>query len=167
MPPNTRLMVATTNEDDLLERAGVAPVLHLHGSLFETSCARSCGWHVSDDEDNAWSLRPCPRCGARTRPGSVWFGEPVPEGALQALADFDPDGCLVVGSSSIVQPIAAIPPELALADKPVVDINIEETPLAGVPGVQHLRGTAALLLPELVDLMTSALVRSRSTQGIP
>lgn len=164
LPSNRQVLVATTNEDDLLERAGVQPVLHLHGSLFDTECAAHCGWRVCDDADNSWSLRHCPRCGARVRPGSVWFGEPVPRSALSALEHFDPDGCLVVGSSSLVQPVAAIPPELALAGSPVVDINIAETPLSGTAAV-HLRGPACAVLPALVDHLTSEVVRRQAAQG--
>ena len=43
-----QVLIATTNEDDLLERAGIRPVVHLHGSLFATSCANDCGWSVVD-----------------------------------------------------------------------------------------------------------------------
>ncbi|MHC5067744.1 MAG: Sir2 family NAD-dependent protein deacetylase [Planctomycetota bacterium] len=159
-----QVLIATTNEDDLLERAGVSPVLHLHGSLFTSRCANDCGWSTTNDQDNAWSFVPCPRCGAPVRPGSVWFGEPLPPAPLAAIEAFRPDGCLVVGSSSLVQPAAAIPPELALAGRPVVEINPQATPLSGM--IDHaLFGTARALLPDLVDLLTSRLVRSVSDHG--
>lgn len=161
-PEPRRVLVATTNEDDLLERAGVRPVLHLHGSLFETRCSGRCGWRVRDEIDNGWSFRDCPHCGAPVRPGSVWFGEPVSPFALDLLERFDPDGCLVVGSSGVVQPAAAIPPELALAGHPVVEINPVATPLSDVAAC-HLGGTARTLLPELVDLLTSDTMRSTRT----
>lgn len=156
-----RVLVATTNEDDLLERAGVDPVVHLHGSLFETRCADDCGWSAADDLDNGLSFLDCPRCGAMVRPGSVWFGESVIGSALTALDQFEPDGCLVVGSSVLVQPVSAIPPEMALAGLPVVEINPQETPLDTVATVS-LRGGAKQFLPPLVDLLTSATIRSRA-----
>ncbi len=83
VPPPGRVLIATTNEDVLLERAGVSQVMHLHGSLFETQCSAGCGWRAPDDCDNALSMLPCPRCGARVRPGSVWYeGGSLPRGPL-------------------------------------------------------------------------------------
>ncbi len=159
-PPPARVLVATTNEDDLLERSGVDPVVHLHGSLFDTRCAVDCGWSACDDDDNSLSLGPCPRCGARVRPGSVWFGEALPHAALEAISHFDPDGCLLVGSSCLVQPASAIPPELAMAGRPVVEINPDETPFSRIAAAS-LRGTAKDLLPPLVDLLTSRTIQDQ------
>lgn len=155
-----QVLVATTNEDDLLERAGVQPVLHLHGSLFDTICAAGCGWRTRDDHDNGCSLMPCPRCGAPVRPGSVWFGEALPRGPLEAIAQFDPDGCLLVGSSCLVQPAAEIPPEMAVAGLPVIEINAEETPFSRI-ATFALRGAARDVLPMIVDLLTSDTVRAQ------
>ena len=161
-PEPNRVLIATTNEDDLLERAGVSPVLHLHGSLFDTVCAEGCGWRSRDAIDNGLSFLDCPSCGGRVRPGSVWFGEPMPVGVMDVIARFNPDGCLVVGSSGVVQPAAAIPPELALAGNPVVEINPVPTPLSEV-AAHHLQGTAKDFLPGLVDLLTSHAVRNKTT----
>ena len=91
----------------------------------------------------------------------MWFGEPVPSEVLDTLQAFDPDGCLVVGSSVLVQPVAAIPPEMALAGLPVVEINPDETPLANVARVS-VRAGAKRVLPTLVDLLTSDCVRGRA-----
>jgi NAD-dependent deacetylase len=157
--PGGQVLVATTNEDDLLERAGVDPVVHLHGSLFDTICSDTCGWRARDHQDNALSLVPCPRCGARTRPGSVWYGEPLPPGVLEQISRFDPDGCLLIGSSCLVQPVSSIPAELA-ALHPVVEINVEETHFSAAMTCS-LRGTAKDLLPALVDLLTSHTVRDQ------
>jgi NAD-dependent deacetylase len=160
IPAPARVLVATTNEDDLLVRAGVRPVLHLHGSLFETVCAAACGWRARDAQDNSLSLVPCPRCGGAVRPGSVWFGENLPRGVMEAVHHFDPDGCLLVGSSMLVQPAAAIPVELGLAGAPVVEINPEETPFSRTASAS-LRGSAKDLLPRLVDVLTSDTVREQ------
>lgn len=158
--PAGRVLVATTNEDDLLERAGVAEVVHLHGSLFGTRCAGACGWAVGTDRDNALSFLPCPRCGGLVRPASVWYGEAVPRPPLQAVADFDADGCLLVGSSNLVQPAAGIPVELRTAGHPVVEVNPEETPTSAL-FTASLRSSAKDLLPRLVDLLTSTTVRQQ------
>ncbi|MFW5845704.1 MAG: SIR2 family NAD-dependent protein deacylase [Planctomycetota bacterium] len=164
LPYPGRVLMATTNEDDLLERAGCQNVVHLHGELFITRCAGDgCVWQRSDGADSGLSFLPCPRCGGRVRPGSIWFGEPVPPLALGRIERFRADACLVVGSSALVQPVAAIPPELALAGAPVVEINPIETPLSRLATV-WLRGGAVELLPHLVDELTSATIRHQSRE---
>ena len=161
--PGGQVMVATTNEDDLLERAGVDPVVHLHGSLFDTICSQACGWRARDGEDNSLSMVPCPTCGAATRPGSVWYGESLPPGMLEQVSAFDADGCLLVGSSCLVQPVSSIPGELA-ALHPVVEVNVEETHFSDAVACS-LRGTAKDLLPGLVDLLTSHTVRDQQDRS--
>ncbi len=160
IPAPARVLIATTNEDDLLERAGVDPVVHLHGSLFETVCAAGCGWRAQDDLDNALSLVPCPQCGAPVRPGSVWYGEPLPQAPLDAIVRFKPDGCVLIGSSCLVQPASAIPSDLVMAGFPVVELNTEPTAFTSIASLS-LRGTAKELLPALVDLLTSRTVQDQ------
>ncbi len=157
----TQVLVATTNEDDLLERAGIEPVLHLHGSIFETRCSADCGWRTVD-QDSTLSHLPCPSCGAAVRPGSVWFGEALPNGPLEVMAGFQPDGCLVIGSSCEVAPVSQIPLDLALAGVPVVEVNVRETPLS--QHAIHLQGSTKEALPRLVDLLTSSTMRDQRTR---
>jgi NAD-dependent deacetylase len=156
-----RILVATTNEDDLLERAGVEGVVHLHGDLFTTRCAADCGWAAKDDQDNSLSLAPCPACGAPVRPGSIWFGEPLPREALDQVAAFEPDGLLLVGSSCLVKPVSDLPLDLVNHGCPVVEINPESTPISDYVAVS-LRGTAKQTIPALVDLLTSCTVRDQA-----
>ncbi len=159
-PAPGKVLVATTNEDDLFDRAGVAGVVHLHGSLFETACSAGCGWRHLDAFDNGLSMQPCPACGARTRPGSTWYGESLPKGVLESIAAFKPDGCLLIGSSCLVQPTSVIAPELIAAGCPVVEINPEETPISPLAACS-LRATAKDAIPPLVDLLTSPTVRDQ------
>ena len=158
--PGATVLIATTNEDDLLERADVHDVVHLHGRLFLTRCT-VCAWEADDHVDNALSLLPCPRCAAPVRPGSVWFNEPLPRQALDRIDDFAPDGCLLIGSSCLVQPAAGIPLDLQVHGSPVVEINPEETPLSAVVACS-IRGLARDLLPPLTDLLTSSTVRDQA-----
>ncbi|BCX78925.1 Sir2 family NAD-dependent protein deacetylase [Campylobacter sp. 19-13652] len=73
-----QIVVITQNIDDLLERAGCADVVHLHGFLPNLRC-ESCGeiWRVGYD-----SIRDkiCPKCASsRLRHDVVMFGEMAPE----------------------------------------------------------------------------------------
>lgn len=159
--PSAVVLVATTNEDDLLERAGVRDVVHLHGRLFDTACVAGCGWRANDDLDNALSLLPCPSCGAPVRPGSTWYGEALPRTALERVAQFEPDACLVIGSSSLVQPVAGVPFDLLDAGHPVIELTLDPTPLTARATIS-LSGRASVLLPPLVDLSTSSVAQDQA-----
>jgi NAD-dependent deacetylase len=92
----------------------------------------------------------CP-CGGMLRPGVVWFGEQLPEGALDAavsaVATCDPFLC--VGTSGMVYPAASLPDTDRANSVPVIEINVEETPLTPF-ATHHLSGLSDMILPELV-----------------
>lgn len=132
-----KLTLITQNVDDLHERAGSRDVIHLHGSLFAPrcfACARPHAFtHEPDEPEGGRRLKPprCLHCGGYVRPGVVWFGEALPQDAIAAAmrAVEDCDLMLVVGTSGIVHPAAALP---ALAKKrgvKVVQINPHPTEL--------------------------------------
>lgn len=134
--------VVSQNVDDLHERAGSTRVLHLHGSLFASRCSQCAAATATEPlredldavpADGAREEPPaCSVCGGRVRPGVVWFGEGLPEGpwlqAQQAVA-----GCdllLVIGTSSLVYPAAALPLAALEAGTPVLEINPQPTALS-------------------------------------
>ena len=116
-----------------------------------SSCtAASGGCAASGAARSARTARPLtdlpPRCacGALLRPGVVWFGEALPEEALHAAfaAARAADVVLVVGTSSLVYPAAAVPQVAVAAGAFVVEVNPERTPLSEACSVS-LRGRAA------------------------
>lgn len=147
-----RLTLATQNVDGLHARAGSPSVLELHGNILRTKCSREN--RIVD----AWEepAEPPPRCscGAPLRPDVVWFGEMLPHGVLEeaAAAAEDCDVLLVVGTSGLVYPAAALPHAALTAGVPVIVIDPDAVPLAREPGVDQLRGRAGEILPALVRL---------------
>ncbi|MFZ7096484.1 SIR2 family NAD-dependent protein deacylase [Luteimonas dalianensis] len=134
--------VVTQNVDDLHERAGSSRVLHLHGSLFASRCI-DCGRVPATEPlgesldavaaDGARETPPaCTACGCPLRPGVVWFGEGLPEDqwlqAQDAVAGCDL--ALVIGTSSLVYPAAALPLAALQAGTPVLEINPQPTALS-------------------------------------
>ena len=80
-----RFTLITQNVDDLHERAGSREVLHLHGELARPYCANCRQSYVYPNAPpllppGGKSIEPprCGCCGARIRPGVVWFGEGLP-----------------------------------------------------------------------------------------
>ncbi|WP_118915567.1 NAD-dependent deacylase [Mycobacterium shigaense] len=155
--------VITQNVDDLHERAGSAPVHHLHGSLFEFRCA-SCGLAYTEPlppmPEPALEVEPplCPRCGGLIRPDIVWFGEPLPDGPWQRAVEATriADVMVVVGTSAIVYPAAGLP-DLALANgTAVIEVNPEPTPLSA-SATLSIRESASQALPGLLQRLGSLL----------
>ncbi len=91
----------------------------------------------------------CP-CGAWLRPDVVWFGEPLDEVALEraALGVKACEVLLVVGTSAVVYPVAALPAMARRAGATVVEVNVDETPLTAQADIV-LRGPSGVVLPEL------------------
>jgi NAD-dependent deacetylase len=107
----------TQNVDDLHERAGSSHVLHLHGELARPYC-ESCRLPymypegIPDSQPGGARLEPprCASCGAKIRPGVVWFGERLPEfswDAARAVAK-QCEVFLCCGTSALVQPAASL-----------------------------------------------------------
>ncbi len=92
----------------------------------------------------------CPACGALLRPDVVWFGEPLDAGALERAGDAvrSCDALLVVGTSAIVYPVAALPRLARSSGATVIEINVEETPLTADADIV-LRGPSGIVLPDM------------------
>jgi NAD-dependent deacetylase len=143
-------LLATQNVDGLHSAAGSARVVELHGTIWRLRCT-SCDQERDDRTVPLAEVPPRCDCGALLRPGVVWFGEALPEEAVTTAfeAAKAADVVLVVGTSSLVYPAAALPQVARAAGAFVVEVNPEATPLTPLADVS-LRGPAAALVPALV-----------------
>ncbi len=178
------LTVITQNVDDLHERAGSVDPLHLHGSLFAPRCSVCAAPAIVEsstvtspesspssspapspgssstagvaDEGRRITPPSCERCGGAVRPGVVWFGEALPEDALETavLAASECDVLLTVGTSGLVYPAAEIPRVAARFGAAVIQVNPQATPLDTL-AVVNLHQSAAQALPALVEALQS------------
>jgi len=139
------LTLITQNVYGLHDLAGSKNVIKLHGDIWTVRCLKCGEERVDRTELN--DLPPHCRCGGMLRPGVVWFGEALPEGAIQraTAAVRAADVLIVAGTSAQVYPAAGLIP-LASA---VIEINPEETPFSD-EATFSLRGTSAALLPQLL-----------------
>jgi NAD-dependent deacetylase len=147
LAPNVTLV--TQNVDGLHQEAGSREVIELHGNIRRTKCSVE---DTAVEEFEAGGSPPlCPSCGAPLRPDVVWFGEKLPQGALEeaSVAACGADVLLSVGTSSLVYPAAGLPLEALDNGATVVEINPSETPLT--PYADYtLRGPAGEVLPRLI-----------------
>ena len=142
--------VITQNIDGLHHRAGSQNVIELHGRLDVARCTY-CDYSVQglDDlgEDPA-----CPVCAKRLRPGVVWFGEPLPSGAIEsAFASAQScDVFLLIGTSGVVQPAASLGDAAKSLGARVVEINPNTTELSYLADVS-VRATCSEALTAIEE----------------
>jgi len=140
----------TQNVDGFHRQAGSRNVLELHGDITRTICSRE-RTPVEAWEDEEEIPPRCPDCGSYLRPNVVWFGEGLPQGALEASsrAAREADVFFSIGTSALVYPAAALPMEARRNGALIVEVNPDETPLTHDARFV-LRGAAGEVLPELV-----------------
>lgn len=140
----------TQNVDKLHEEAGSRNVLHLHGSLWRVRCL-SCEKEEANHAVPLAAVPPRCACGGMLRPAVVWFGEPLPEYELRKSVEVmkQADVVLVVGTSAMVYPAAALPRMALGCGAKVIEINPEPTELS-VTATLVLPGAAGEILPKLI-----------------
>lgn len=145
------VLIITQNVDDLHERAGSKDIMHLHGELLK---ARSTEYPflIYDWTQDILRGDLCER-GAQLRPHIVWFGEEVPLIA-QAIDELtSADIVLVIGTSMLVYPAAALV-YYAPSDAQVYYIDPRpriNDELAMRPNLKIISKTAGEGIPQLVD----------------
>ena len=153
---NGHYTFATQNVDHLLEAAADIegyrpPIHHLHGSLLDVRC-HDCGLSFEDLTLDLGELPTCDRCGGPLRPGVVWFGESLPAAALQQSAEAaqNADVCLVVGTSGLVHPAAALPDTARQHGATLIEVNPNPSALSDLCHIL-IRDKAGTALPALYD----------------
>ncbi|MBO3088002.1 SIR2 family NAD-dependent protein deacylase [Cellulomonas dongxiuzhuiae] len=156
------IAVLTQNFDGLHQAAGSSPerVVELHGSLATTSCLR-CGTTVPTRDVLArLPTEPDPRClvcGGILKPDVVYFGERLPEGALEraVAAATDAHTFVAVGTTMTVHPVAGLVPLAVDAGARLVIVNAEPTAYDHLAD-EVVRDPIDEVLPALVaDLVAS------------
>ena len=153
-----RVTVVTQNIDGLHQMAGSKNVIELHGNITRSKCSIS---HrpISRDwlADSIQQPPPSPYVkGGMARPDVVWFGEVLPQAAIDAAtrAARQCDFCFSVGTTSLVQPAASLPLYALDQGAPLVEINPLETPLS-IQANQCFRGAASAVLVSLLAQLNS------------
>jgi len=141
-----RATVITQNVDALHARAGSRNIIELHGNLFRVRCTRERT--TQDALDAFHELPPRCDCGALLRPDVVWFGEMLPEGALETAAQAisSADLLLVIGTSGVVYPAAGL---VSLHRGLFIEINPQPSNVC----TYAIAATAAEATPKIVEAL--------------
>lgn len=144
--------IVTQNVDGLHALAGSKEVIELHGNIFRARCAAE--GKTREARAPFAQIPPRCECGAMLRPDVVWFGEMLPQSAIdraiQAIGACDL--LLVIGTSGVVQPAAGL---VSLHR----GLSIEINPVAsGVSSACRfaIAATAAGATPRLVEAVLEA-----------
>jgi len=150
--------IVTQNIDNLHQKAGSDPkkVIEIHGTAFHVTCL-NCGESYDRDDIEARladgdDLPACDACGGILKPATVSFGQAMPEQVLtEGFAHARTcDLCLVLGSSLVVYPAAAVPMEAARSGARIIVVNRDPTPMDDLADLV-LRGSVGILLPRIVE----------------
>jgi NAD-dependent deacetylase len=146
--------VVTQNIDGLHQEAGSRAVLELHGTNRRVSCLACGGSYpaalIQDRLVAGCEVPACDACGGILKAATVSFGQALPAEVLAEAWRLATacDLLLVLGSSLVVQPAAALPAAAAEAGALVVIVNREATPLDGL-AAHVLRGAVEEILPAM------------------
>jgi NAD-dependent deacetylase len=148
--------VVTQNTDGLHGDAGTRRLVELHGNGRTVRCL-DCGATEPRADVQARLRRELPpRCltcrGTQLKPEVVFFGEPLPSGAMMEAFRLarECDLMLVVGSSLQVYPAADVPQVALERGQPLLIVNDEPTPL-DVAATAVVHGPAGEILPRLLE----------------
>jgi len=142
--------VITQNIDGLHQEAGSRDVIEFHGNSRWLVCLE-CQRRVAALPGLLRELPPHCSCGGLLKPDFIFFGEGIPEKALQRSYQeaSQADLFLLIGSSGEVQPACQIPPLAKARGAKLIEINLHEsnfTPIADV----FLQGPATEMVGALV-----------------
>ena len=123
--------IVTQNIDLLHTKAGSRDVVEVHGSIRTASCL-ACG-HREPLDESLLPLPRCEKCSAVLKPDVVFFGELLPQEAIDRAYYLARRAAmmLVVGSALEVYPVAELPLETLRAGGSLAIVNRGPTALDG------------------------------------
>jgi len=126
--------IITQNIDMLHQKSGSRKLIEIHGSPLWHHCF-DCG-HAASFETVCGMLDQnivarCERCRGAYKPDITFFGEMLPEAALEEAIQWskEADLMIVLGTSLTVHPAASLPLQTLRAGGDLIIINAQPTPL--------------------------------------
>ena len=151
--------IVTQNIDLLHARAGSRDVIEVHGSIRASTCPHCGASHGLERVQAMLAERPdeaprCASCAAVLKPDVVFFGELLPEQAIERAHELARGAgvLLVVGSSLEVFPVASLPHETLAAGGELAIVNLGPTPFDGRAAVK-IDGSASEALSEVARIL--------------
>ncbi len=145
----------TQNVDNLHRVAGSHDLIELHGNIHRNKC-HHCGEIIETEVVFSEGELPRHDCegGGLIRPDVVWFGEMLPQEAIDRawFEASNSDVFFSIGTSAAVYPAAALPREAKLAGAYLIEVNPNPTELSVVADLV-IQAPSGEVLPPLVDVV--------------
>ncbi|GAB4553879.1 MAG: NAD-dependent deacylase [Phycisphaerales bacterium] len=152
-----RFTLLTQNVDGFHQDAGSQDVVELHGTIRTWRCVRCSSPHRHTGEPFPEYPPRCEHCAAGTlRPNVVWFGEMLPEDAIERAHEAigSCDVFVSIGTSGLVQPAASFADAAASRGARVFEVNLEPTPLT-LRADASVHTPSGVALPRLVEMVVT------------
>jgi NAD-dependent deacetylase len=146
--------IITQNVDNLHQAGGARNVIEYHGNSSALTCLW-CGKKYTMDEKRSEHIPRC-ECGRILKPDVIFFGEAIPEKALNTsfrLAN-SAQALMVIGTSAVVSPANGIPILAKKSGAKIIEINKERTHLTSALTDLFIQGEAGEIIEKLVYAMT-------------
>ncbi len=142
--------IITQNVDNLHQDGGAQNVIEYHGNCSTLSCLY-CNRRYTMAEKRHEYLPKC-RCGSILKPDVVFFGEGIPEEALNLSFELASKArvMLIIGTSAEVSPANTIPVVASGNNAKIIEINKEKTWLTEQLSDIFLEGEAGEIITKLV-----------------
>nr|HID59593.1 NAD-dependent deacylase [Desulfobacterales bacterium] len=143
--------IITQNVDNLHQAGGAKNVIEYHGNFSTLSCLW-CGKSYLTEDKKGEYVPKC-ECGRILKPDVIFFGEAIPEDALERSFELaaSAQALMVVGTSAVVSPANAIPSIAKQNGARIIEINKEATRLTDTVTDVFIQGMAGEVIPALVE----------------
>lgn len=149
--------IITQNVDNLHQSGGSKNVIEYHGNSTTLSCPHCKSRYSRDEVDDR--RPPICGCGKILKPDVVFFGETIPQNALEQSFQLasTAQALLVVGTSATVAPANYIPTMAKQNNATIIEINLEKTILTDRITDIFLKGEAGDVMGCLVEVIEKNL----------
>ncbi len=148
--------IITQNIDNLHYKAGNKNVIEYHGNTRQLYCHR-CDKYWEADLSPINFPPVCKDCGTILKPDFVFFGEAIPVKALKGAGEMleKLEVLLVIGTTGVVYPAAAIPRIAHSQGAKIIEINIERSEYTETLTDIFIKLPASQALRALKELLSS------------
>ena len=146
-----KVVIITQNIDKLHSLAGNTTVYEYHGVWDKLICVK-CGAQDNIENYNIDEIPHCEKCNFPYKPDVVFFGEPI-DPVIMKKSNEAAENCdvfMVIGTSAQVYPAAFLPNLAYRKGIPIIEVNLEATPLTSSLNTIFLKGKATQIMDELL-----------------
>lgn len=147
--------IITQNIDNLHQEAGNREVYEFHGNSVQFVCLNCGAIHQRKDITLTSTPPECSKCGGLLKPDFIFFGEGIPEEAMQKsiLAAQTADVFLIIGTTGEIMPASNIPYLAKQNNAKIIEINIEKSKFTDSITDIFIQEKASLAMEEIIRII--------------